>query len=144
MWQILSAHLWLRFPFRHPLDVTVSTTIMNTERHDITYKCTWRHNDGADIFLLIWFLKTSMQNDPNETKLHNKYDYECIRNTLTLIQYFPSKYVLAINLPWSVLKSKQHMYVEFFFWWKIFLVKSVFILLKKYPGPAFKQKIYHG
>ncbi len=31
-----------------------------------------------------------------------------------LIYYFPSKHGLAINLPWSALKSKQHMCVEFF------------------------------
>ncbi len=54
-----------------------------------------------------------MQNDQNETKLHNKYDYECIRNTLSLIHYFPGKHVLAFNVPWSALKSKQHICVEF-------------------------------
>ncbi len=56
-----------------------------------------------------------MQNDRNEMKLHNEYDYECIRNTLSLIHYFPGKYVLAFNLHWSALKSKQHTCVDFLF-----------------------------
>ncbi len=89
--------------FRRPLDVTVSTTTMNTERHNVICKCTWRHKDGGDIFLLIWwFLITSMQNDRNETRLHNKYDFECIRNTLSVIHYFPSKFLVMKTISCSL------------------------------------------
>ncbi len=85
------------------------------KRHDVIYKCTWLHKDGGDIFLPIWwFLKTNMQTDRKMKRLHNEYDYECIRNTLSLIHYFPGKHVSAINLSWSALKSKQHTCVDFF------------------------------
>ncbi len=38
-----------------------------------------------------------------------------VSGTLLLIHYFSSKHVLAINLPWSALKSKQQTCVESFF-----------------------------
>ncbi len=56
------------------------------------------------------------ENDQNETKLHDEYDHEYIRNSLSS---YPVR--LAINLPWPALKNKQRMCFELF---EVFLTSS--------------------
>ncbi len=82
-----------------------------------------------------WFLYTFFnvsdqiwrENDQIEMKSHSKYDYECIRNSLSTYPLLSSKQWLTIDPTWPAVKVNNAHGFEFISW-SVWILILLFIL----------------